>query len=316
MNKKVDVIIPVYKPDQKFLSLLKRLKRQTYPVNRIIIMNTDPSCWDETKYGGIPGTQVYHLEKADFDHGRTRNQGASHCSGDIMIFMTDDALPADPYLVERLAGAFENRGQEGEEIAQVYARQLPARDCRPVERLNREYNYPKESRIKTGKDLGELGIKTYFASNVCCAYRRDIFVKQGGFIDRTIFNEDMIYAAGVIKDGYAIMYEASARVIHSHNFSAGQQFRRNFDLAVSQADHPEVFQGIPSEGEGSRMVKKTAGKLIKTGQGRLIPSLIFGSGCKYLGYRMGKSYKSLPLWMVRLCTSNTDYWNRKEKNQP
>ena len=42
MNKKVDVIIPVYKPDQKFLSLLKRLKRQTYPVNRIIIMNTDP----------------------------------------------------------------------------------------------------------------------------------------------------------------------------------------------------------------------------------------------------------------------------------
>ena len=41
MNKKVDVIIPVYKPDQKFLSLLKRLKRQTYPVNRIIIMNTE-----------------------------------------------------------------------------------------------------------------------------------------------------------------------------------------------------------------------------------------------------------------------------------
>ena len=50
-------------------------------------------------------------------------------------------------------------------------------------------------------------------------------------------------------------YVAEAKVIHSHNYTGRQQFHRNFDLAVSQAQHPEVFEGVPSEGEGIRMVK-------------------------------------------------------------
>lgn len=52
-------------------------------------------------------------------------------------------------------------------------------------------------------------------------------------------------------------------MIHSHNLSPLEQFHRNFDMAVSQADHPEVFEGLPSEGEGIRLVKQTAVKLLK-----------------------------------------------------
>ena len=64
---------------------------------------------------------------------------------------------------------------------------------------------------------------------------------------KTIFNEDMIFAGGLIQKGYGVAYAAEAKVVHSHNHSAIQQFHRNFDLAVSQADHPEVFDGIRSE---------------------------------------------------------------------
>ena len=63
-----------------------------------------------------------------------------------------------------------------------------------------------------------------------------------GFIKNAIFNEDMIFAGkAVMEDDYAIAYVADAKVIHSHNYNCTQQFKRNFDLAVSQADHPEVF---------------------------------------------------------------------------
>ena len=65
----------------------------------------------------------------------------------------------------------------------------------------------------------------------------------------------MIYAAGVIQAGYAIVYEADAKVIHSHNLSPMEQFHRNFDLAVSQAEHPEIFAGLPSEGEGKMCIR-------------------------------------------------------------
>ena len=74
--------------------------------------------------------------------------------------------------------------------------------------------------------------------------------KAGGFCKKTIFNEDMILAGHMINAGYKVAYVAEARVIHSHNYTGMQQFHRNFDMAVSQAEHPEVFDGIKSENEG------------------------------------------------------------------
>ena len=57
---------------------------------------------------------------------------------------------------------------------------------------------------------------------------------------------------------------------------------------VSQAEHPEIFEGVPSEGEGIRLVKRSLGYLIRTGHFWLIPQLIWQSGMKYAGYFLGK----------------------------
>lgn len=133
----------------------------------------------------------------------------------------------------------------------------------------------------------------------------------GGFEKRAIFNEDMIYAGHAIEAGYRIAYEAQARVYHSHNYNCMQQLRRNFDLGVSQAQHPEVFSGVSSQSEGIQLVKKTAKHLSETGMRRQIPYLIMQSGFKYIGYQLGTHYKSLGQGMIEKCTSNRNYW----KNQ-
>lgn len=311
----VDVLIPAYRPDKKFLQLLRALEKQTVRPERIIVMNTEAAYWDEEQYREISRLEVHHLTREEFNHGATRNEAAFYSEADVMVFMTDDAVPKDPYLLERLREAFSRTGPEGETVAVAYARQLPAKDCRIIERYTRRFNYPEEAMVKTAKDLPSLGIKTYFASNVCCAYRKDIFEKLGGFVDCTIFNEDMIYAAAVIQAGYAIAYVPEARVVHSHNLSPLQQFRRNFDLAVSQADHPEVFDGLPSEGEGIRLVTQTAKYLVKSGHILLLPSLVVSSGGKYLGYRMGKRYRKLPKRVVRWCSMSPLYWEKKWRSR-
>ena len=105
-----------------------------------------------------------------------------------------------------------------------------------------------------------------------------------------------------------IYYAADAKVIHSHNYNCRQQFHRNFDLAVSQADHPEIFEGVPSEGEGMRLVKDTAKYLLKSGRPWLLVSLVCKSGWKYMGYKLGKNYKKLPRWLILKCTMNPRYW--------
>lgn len=312
---KVDVLIPVYRPGKRFSRLLQMLGRQTCQVNRIIVVNTEERYWNEDGYKTVERLEVHHISKAEFDHGAARNLAAGYSDADVMIFMTDDAVPYDKYLVERLVAALEKEGSKGETAAMAYARQLPNKDCRTIERYTRTFNYPPEGMVKTLEDLPHLGIKTYFASNVCCAYRRDIFERSKGFADRAIFNEDMVYAAGAIQEGYAIVYEAEAKVYHSHNLTLGGQFRRNFDLAVSQAEHPEVFDGLKSEGEGIRLVKDTAVWLLRTGRFWLLPVLAVSSGCKYLGYRMGKKYEKLPKSVILRCTMNKEYWAKKWRKQ-
>lgn len=304
-----DVIIPVYKPDDSLEKLLSRLDSQTYPLNKIIIMNTEKAYWKPELESRHPRLSVYHLSKEEFDHGATRNLGASYSSADILIFMTQDALPDDDRLVEKLVAPFYQNFEAGQpKIAVSYARQLPNENCQTVERYTRSFNYPEKSRIKTIADINTLGIKTFFASNACAAYKKEYFDKMGGFIRHTIFNEDMIFSGKAVKAGYAVCYQAEARVIHSHNYTCMQQFRRNFDLAVSQTDNPDVFEGIRSESEGIRLVKKTARYLFKIKKPWLIFDLVIKSGFKFLGYRMGRMYRKLPRRVVLFCTMNKEYW--------
>lgn len=303
---KVDVIIPTYKPEKEFAELIHRLQQQTYAIRKIIIINTETGIFPEKLETEPYPIEVIHIKPKDFDHGGTRNMGASISKADIVLYITQDAMPADEHLIEEFIKVFEAHS----DIGVAYGRQLPKNDCNIIERFTRRFNYPEKSRIKSKSDLNELGIKTFFCSDVCAAYRRNYLLGAGGFEDPTIFNEDMIFAGKRILAGDKVAYVAEAKVLHSHNYTGRQQFHRNFDLAVSQAQYPEVFEGVPSEGEGIRMVKATARYLIRNEQPLKVIILMYQSGCKYIGYFLGKRYKKLPMRIVMKCTSNSNYWKK------
>lgn len=305
----IDVIIPTYKPGKELWSLIDKLNNQTVSVDHIILMNTEKSYYDallseDKGTAGHEKLEVHHIVKSEFDHGATRNAGIGYSKADIVILMTQDAMPADEKFVEKLTAPLSDKM-----VAACYARQLATKDSTIVEQVTREFNYPDSDLVKSEADTERLGIKTYFCSNVSCAYNREVFDKLGGFIDHTIFNEDMIYAAKVIKNGYKIAYASEARVYHSHNYSAAEQFHRNVDIGISQAEHPEVFEGISSESEGMKMVKTTIARLKKEKQiGKIIP-YIYMTGCKYIGYKLGKNYKKLPMGLVKKCSMNPEYFD-------
>lgn len=306
----VDIIIPAYKPDQKFLTLIRKLEHQSVPVNQIIVMNTEQKYYDRLVYGtsyqkNYHNITVKHISKKEFDHGRTRNHGVKCSDADYFIMMTQDAVPADEYVVEKLLEAI-----HGEKTAVAYARQVAEEERGPVEQFTRNYNYPEQSVVKTRDDLDTLGIKTFFCSNVCAIYNRRIFDELGGFVKHTIFNEDMIYAAKAVEAGYGIAYAAEAKVYHSHNYTNRQQLHRNFDLGVSQADHPEVFAKYPSESEGMRLVRETINHLKEQKLKRQIPHVICQSGFKYVGYLLGRNYRKIPKKLVIALSSNKEYWGQ------
>lgn len=310
----VDVIIPVYRPSEKFTILLDSLREQTHPVHRVIVINTEKRYFDESAVPAFWKSDnkllIRHVSRREFDHGATRNYGVSLSDSPYFIMMTDDAIPEDNKLVERLLEPFKDK-----KVGMSYARQMPDKDCKIIERYTRAFNYPDKSCVKSLKNMEDMGIKAFFASNVCAAYRRDVFDELKGFTYHTIFNEDMIYARGLLNAGYSIAYAAGARVIHSHNYSGVMQFRRNFDLGVSHAEYPEVFSGILAESEGIKLVKRTCHYLLGQGKPWLIFKLIWQSGCKYLGYFAGKRYRSLPGRIVRTFSMNKEYW-REDAEEP
>lgn len=290
MGKTVEVIIPTYKPGKQFRRLIGLLKKQSYPAAKISIVNTEVGYWDKEyeqevneDFGRL---EVTHITREYFDHGRTRDHAARRAQGDYILFMTQDAIPADTHLIENLVKAMEQPG-----VAVAYGRQLPAEHSNPIEQFTRNFNYPEESRVKSKKDLPELQIKTFFCSDVCAMYDRRIYLEQGGFEKKIIFNEDMVFAGRLVEAGFQVAYAADARVIHSHNYSAMEQFHRNFDLGVSQADFADVFGKVKSTGEGIRLVKKTASWLIRQGKILHVVQLFWQSGWKFLGYCLGKRYR-------------------------
>lgn len=318
----VDIIIPTYRPDDQFYKLLGRLLKQTVKtidkvdeaaeeyLNKIFIINTEEKYFDKDKFQkvckGSKQIEVRHITRQEFDHGGTRNFAASLSTSDVIMFMTQDAMPEDYRLVENLIKPLKK-----ENVAVAYARQLPNERAGEIERYTREFNYPANSIYKSKNDIETLGIKTYFCSNVCSAYIREIYMRLGGFVTQTIFNEDMIFASKVIQSGYQIAYAADARVIHSHKYTYRQQFTRNFDLGVSQRQYREIFENIKSESEGIALVKKTAKHLIQKGKFYLIPDLILQSGFKFLGYKAGLRYEKLSKKTRSKFSMNKSYWDKK-----
>lgn len=303
MNYTVDVIIPVYKPGEKFQKLLDRLAKQTRPVNRILVINTEESLYPADKIREPEQTELYHIKKEAFDHGGTRNMAARMATGDLILFMTQDVVPADCHLIERMVKAFED-----EKVGAAYARQLPNKEHSLIEKYTRNFNYPKESCVKTKADLGRLGIKTFFCSDACAMYRRSVYLELGGFEPQMIFNEDMLFASKLIYADYKIAYCADARVVHSHDYKGMEQLKRNFDNGVSQADHSDVFGDLPAYGEGRRLVFGTLFYLIRKGHFSDCFQLVWLSGCKAIGFFLGKHYRSLPKCAIEKLTMNRDYW--------
>ena len=303
---KVDAVIPAYKPGHDLRELVEKLLDQTVRLGRIIIINTDREFFDEKEYLIAPAVEVVHITRHEFDHAGTRDMGLRMSDADYVLFMTMDAIPKDNYLVEKLLSGF----RRADNIAVSYARQLPKKDCNRIEQITREFNYPAQSRVQTSDDIEELGIKAYFCSDVCAMYDTSIYRSLGGFKAPAIFNEDMVYAAGALDAGYAVSYCADALVYHSHNYTGRQYYRRNFDLGVSQANHPEIFERFNVKGTGMQLVRKSLAQICRRGTPADIIRLVYYSGMKYLGFRKGKNYHKLSLKSCLKHTSDKEYWNR------
>ncbi|OHB58042.1 MAG: hypothetical protein A2Y07_00740 [Planctomycetes bacterium GWF2_50_10] len=242
------VIIPVCNAGEAFGRSLEAFEFLTAKCD-ILIIDSSPV----QKQVELPiqtNLRVHRINHADFNHGATRNLGARLAQSDILVFFTQDSVCADENTIAELV-----RPLIGDPaIAVSYGRQIPKPSADPIEAFNRNFNYPSESRLKTKADLPVLGIKTYFCSNSCAAYRRYIFDKLGGFQEGVGTNEDMLFAAKAINAGYGVYYAAQARVFHSHDYTAALLWKRYFQIGKFFAQNKWLLESAPAAGEARKVL--------------------------------------------------------------
>jgi rhamnosyltransferase len=211
---KIVALIPIYSPQASFKTkVVPLLQKQTLSPSLLLINSGKEAFF-------MPNAKITTIPQREFNHANTRNLALNY-EADFYLFMTQDAMPHDEFLIENVTKAFEDP-----DVMVAYARQIPYVDANATEVFARTVNYPPFSKIKSKDDLPSMGIKTFFCSDSCAMYRASYFHAMGGFKKDLCTNEDMEFATRVIMDGKKVAYVAEAKVYHSHTFTCKDIWRR------------------------------------------------------------------------------------------
>lgn len=298
------IIIPTFNAEKQMRNLFEALRSQTVSSEIIVV---DSSSSDRTvELAESFGARVLVVRREDFDHGKTRTLAGNAAKGDILLYMTQDALPFDRHSVENMVRLFDDPL-----IAASFGRQLPYADASAFGAHLRLFNYPETPYIRTLGDKKTYGIKTPFLSNSFCAYRRSSLERILWFKEKLILGEDTYAGAKLLLAGYKIAYVPDAMVYHSHNYSAFQEAGRYFDIGVFHKSEQWIIREFgKAEGEGARYVQSALAFLGKNGKSYLLPEFIARNILKYIAYSLGRHYDRLPDSIICKLSWNKFYWNK------
>lgn|SRR5574344_657902 len=303
---KLSLVIPTLNASKYIAPLMKQLAAQTRPLDEIIVVDSSSDDDTVSLVNKYPSVKVISIAREAFNHGGARDMAFRQSSGDFILCLTQDAFPENTHYVENLLKPLE----ADLAIAMVSGRQVARPEASLPEKLTREFNYPASSFIRDKNDLSRLGIKTFFASDCCAAYRRSAYEAIGGFDKNILVNEDMKIAAKFIFAGYKIAYVGDAAVLHSHDYSLRQHFSRNFDVAAFISMNPDLFGGVSAEKEGIRMVKWVLKELLRKGHFFAAAHYVMECAAKYLGNRQGTRFRSIPLDKIIRLSGNKTFWRK------
>jgi len=302
---RIAVLVPTLNAGAHWSDWIKALQAQTLRPLRVLVQ--DSASQDATaQRASDAGFEVQPIARRDFSHGGTRQLGLQRVAGsvDFLVCLTQDAVLASPLALELLIAAFQD-----EAVGAAFGRQLPHVDATPIAAHARLFNYPATSRRVTLADAPRLGIKTCFLSNSFAAYRVRDLLQVGGFPPQVILGEDTAVAARLLQAGKAVQYQADACVHHSHNHTVLQELQRSFDIGVFHARESWLRQAFGSaSGEGFRFVKSELRILLHQAPW-LIPSAVWRTGLKLLGYRLGRAERWLPRALKRRLGLFRGYWD-------
>ena len=172
--------------------------------------------------------RVRHIHPTAFNHGDTRNLLAAESNGDLLVFLTQDAIPVGHDWLAKLARNFQDR-----RVGAAYSRNVPREDAELLTRVFSEHDpgYVTGHRRQAMPQAAEYASMDphqkrllFNFNNVASAIRRSLWELHP--FPRTDFGEDILMARALIESGSEVVYDDEAIVEHSHDYTADEMRER------------------------------------------------------------------------------------------
>jgi rhamnosyltransferase len=165
----------------------------------------------------------------EYNPARVLNLGVKLARSEITVFLNADATPQGAGWLRPLAAALQEP-----RTAAAFGRQIPRPDCHAV--------FAHDYARCFGPNRASARWEHFF-SMVSSGVRKDIWARRG-FLETMHYSEDDEYTRWCRKEGWQIAYCPDSVVVHSHNYTPGQAYKRSFGEAKALA---AVWQRPPWE---------------------------------------------------------------------
>jgi|GEM_PF-88919 len=218
MASRFSVVVPVKDGARYLAELIAAVRAQG--VDELLVIDSGSSD-GSVELARDAGAGLLEIAPEEFGHGRTRNLGVEHTTGDIVAFLTQDATPL-PGWVDALREGF----ALDERVGAVYGPHRARSDTSPMIARELEEFFARHTGPDGGPAIQRAGDDSYL-SNVNAAYRRDCWAALR-FPDIR-YSEDMAFGRAMLDAGWLKVYAPGAAVLHAHDYPPVDFMRRYFD---------------------------------------------------------------------------------------
>jgi GT2 family glycosyltransferase len=240
------------------------------------------------------GARVIEIGPEEFSHGGTRNLLMGEARGEHVALLTQDAEPASGLWLEHLLGGF----AAADDVGLVYGPYVPrpgasAAVKAEIEGWFRSLSPDGELRVErlSGEERALSGAALLARADADLAGRRGFFTDANACIARAAWQaapfrevayaEDRLLALDMLRAGHAKVFVPEAAVVHSHDYTALEQFRRCFDewrglrevYGLRESANPRHLAGRLRRAPTLHNVVRQAGALLGSRADRLPPGL-------------------------------------------
>lgn len=226
----VSIIMRSFNEAWALRQTLPALRWQTYRKFELIVIDSGSTDGSQELIRAVSPDQFIQIKPQEYNPSRVMNRGMELAHGEVCIFLNADATPVDENWLRPLVAALRDPN-----TAAVYGQQIPRPDCRAVFACDYERCFgPKRESARW----------EHFFSMVSSGLRKDIWSRRG-FLEKMQYSEDDEYTRWCRAQGYQIVYCPESAVIHSHNYSTAQAYRRSYGegraLAAVWEHDPQRF---------------------------------------------------------------------------